>query len=224
MTSKPSKDAASVPTFEDVARKIAGANAPPWLAAHFKRWVPSLRLDRYVEKMQPTKAAMKKRLAGIRNAALLLQHELSDQPTREFLEIAPTGQIENASALKRSLQDLAERADRAITSPSLSTKAGKTIPGRSRAMVPNAFHAKTYCAALIAEAWAHSCGTYPSPRSLKAAAAADAYWRASGGKVTGWGDDPLTGWRPYFTKAQASATEAIRKECRRHLIEAARRG
>jgi hypothetical protein len=90
-----STDAASVPTFADVARLVAGIDTPPWLAAHFERWAPSLMLDRAVEKKQPTKAAMKKRLAKVKYAALLLQRALSDPPRREFLETTPLGRIEN---------------------------------------------------------------------------------------------------------------------------------
>jgi hypothetical protein len=224
MTSKPSKDVASVPTFEDVARIIAGANAPPWLVAHLKRWGSSLFLDRHVEAIQPTKAVMKDKLGAVSNAALLLRRALTDAATREFLEIAPLGQIENTPVLERSLQNLAERAERAAASPVISTKAGKTKPGRTRATVPDAYSAKTYCAALIAETWAYLHRRYPASRNRKAAAAADAYWRASGGKATGWGADRLNGWRYHFTKAQAPTTAAVRKECRRRLIEAARWG
>lgn len=209
-------------TFEDIARKIAGANAPPWLAEHLRRWSPSLFLDHHVEAIQPTKSAMKGQLAAVGDAALLLGRALTDTSTREFLEIS--GRIENTLALVNPLLDVAGAAERASASPALSTEAGKTRAGRGRAVPPNTFPAKVFCAALIAETWAYFHNCYPSPQNREAAAAADAYWRASGGKVTGWGDDPLTGWRPYFTKAQASATGMVRKECRRHLIEAARRG
>ena len=84
-----SKDAPSVPTFADVARFIAGPDAPTWLVEHFARWSPSLMLDCSAEKMQPTRVAMKERLAEVRDAASMLQHALRHTPTREFLEIAP---------------------------------------------------------------------------------------------------------------------------------------
>jgi hypothetical protein len=88
-TSSPlAKDAASLPIFAEIARLIAGPDAPQWLAAHFKRWASSLMLDRFVEKEQPTKAEMKDRLAEVRDAALLLRDALNDTPVREFLEIA----------------------------------------------------------------------------------------------------------------------------------------
>jgi hypothetical protein len=218
-----SKDAASVPTFADVARLVADADTPPWLEAHFERWSPTLTLDRLVEKRQPTKTAMKKRLAQVRDAALLLRRALYDTPTREFLEIAPLGRIKNPYALVLGLQDLAERADRATASSALSTKSGKTIAGRTRAVMCDAFSPKLLCVALIAETWVYFHGGDPAPRSRKAAAAADAYWHASGGKATGWGKEPLNGWRYYFRKVQEPAVAAVRAECRRHLVEAEKR-
>jgi hypothetical protein len=68
-----SKDAPSVPAFADVARLVAGTDAPPWLAAHFERWTPSLMLDRCIEDKQPKKSETKKRLTEVRDAALLLR-------------------------------------------------------------------------------------------------------------------------------------------------------
>ena len=50
-------------------------------------------LDCSVEKMQPSRVAMKERLAEVRDAASKLQHALRHTPTREFLEIAPSGPI-----------------------------------------------------------------------------------------------------------------------------------
>ena len=44
-------------------------------------------LDCSAEKMQPTRVAMKERLAEVRDAASRLQHALRHTPTREFLEV-----------------------------------------------------------------------------------------------------------------------------------------
>lgn len=84
-TSPPlSENATSAPTFVDVARFIAGPEAPTWLVEHFARWSPSLVLDCSVEKMQPTRVAMKERLDEVRDAASRIQHALLHAPTREF--------------------------------------------------------------------------------------------------------------------------------------------
>jgi hypothetical protein len=66
-----SEDATSAPTFADVARFIAGPDAPTWLVEHFARWSPSLMMDRSVEKMQPTRVAMKERLDEAQSSTAL---------------------------------------------------------------------------------------------------------------------------------------------------------
>jgi hypothetical protein len=142
--------------------------------------------------------------------------------TQAGLEGAGLVRIENRGGLERALQIIAERAELAVASPALSTQAGKTKAGRGKALPPDAFAPKTFCAALVAETWAYLHGDYPKPRNRKAAAAADAYWRASGGGATGWGNDQLNAWRPYFSKAREPAVATVRAECRRHLVEAAR--
>jgi hypothetical protein len=216
-------DAASAPTFENVARFVAGPDAPAWLVAHFKRWANSLEVDRFVEEKQPTKVAMKRQLAEVKDAALLLRRALSDTPTREFLEISPQSPIEHHNVLDHLLADLAERAKHAMASRLLSTETGKTKAGRKRAAPPDASSAKLFCTALIAEAWAYFHHSDPAPRNQDAARAADAYWRASGGKTNSW-TVPLNGWRPYFQQVQEPSLAAVRAECRRHLIEAAHQG
>src|SRR6202045_4680103 len=106
-TSPPlSENATSSPTFAEVARFIAGPDAPTWLVEHFARWSPSLMLDCSVEKMQPTRGAMKKRLAEVRKAALLLRKELNDTPIREFLDSTPQDRIEYRGVFEPMLQDL----------------------------------------------------------------------------------------------------------------------
>jgi len=217
------KNAPSVPAFADVARFVAGSDAPPWLAAHFERWAPSLKVDRFVYEMRPTKAEMKKRLAEVRDAALLLRDALNDTPIREFLEIAPLGPIEFRGVFDQMVQELAGRAERAMASTLLSTETGKTKAGRTRAMPPDASSAKLFCAALVAEAWAYFYHSDPPPRNQDAAREADAYWRAAGGETNSW-TVPLNGWRPYFQQVQEPSVATVRREFRRHLVEAAHQG
>jgi hypothetical protein len=216
---QPAGAAASASTSADVAHLVAGSAAPTWLAEHFEQWAPSQKVDRHVEKKQPKRTAMKKRLAEVAAAASLLRDALNDTPTREFLEIMPGGRIEYHGLLDRILPDLAERAERASASSALSAQDGTTKAGRTRAMPPGALSAKVFCAALIAETWAYFHSGDPPPRNQRAARAADALWRGSGGETTGWGSDPLKSWRPYFEQARQPSLTEIRKEMRRHLIE-----
>lgn len=210
-------------SFEAIAHLIAGEDAPPWLAEHLKRWIPSIRVDRVVEKRQPGRSEMRNRLVKIWKAAALLTRALDEPSTREFLEAGPSGPIENIGAFGQSLKDLVDRADHASASRALADAAGKTRAGRGRATPPGALSAEAYCALLVAEAWRYFHGRYPTPRSRKAAQAAEAYWRATGVERKGWGNDPLNAWRHHFRAAEALKTEdKLRTEIRRHLDEHAR--
>ena len=205
--------------FADVAQLIAPNNTPAWLAEMLRDWAPSVALDRYVQATQPTKAEMKKRLLDIRDAALLLQRTLSDAPMREFLEIEGSIRIENVGGLDHTLRTIAERAERAAASPTITTAAGETKKGRGKALPLEAISAKAFCALIIAETWAYIREGQPAPRNQEAAAAAHAYWQASGGTTQSWGSDPRIGWSYHFKEAQSPAAERWRKEVLRHCVE-----
>ena len=99
------QNASPKPSFEAVAGLVAPANTPPWLEEYLEKWGPSVMLDRGVTTNQPTKKAMKERLTNVSNAAALLNKELSDTATREFLERAGRVRIENLGGLQRALTD-----------------------------------------------------------------------------------------------------------------------
>jgi hypothetical protein len=80
-------------SFADVARKVAGGDAPPWLSTTLERWGPSLSLDRGVVYKQPTRSQMRKNLQGARDAAMLVVSALNDGATRDFLNAASGGTI-----------------------------------------------------------------------------------------------------------------------------------
>jgi hypothetical protein len=149
--------------FAEVARIVVGAEPPPWLTAQFYSSAASLRLVRLMDEKRRTRVMMKKRLAEVKDAALLLRGALVDPPTVEFLESEGRGLIENPIRLMRELRDLADRAESAAAP--LSTSGGKTKPGRSRAIVSDGIPAKLYCAALIAETWTFFHHKGPRPRS-----------------------------------------------------------
>ena len=105
---------------------------------------------------------MKKNLQGVRDAASIIIGALNDGPTREIVDAASPGKIEYHDHIDRMLRDLDRRAKQAISS--LSTSDGKTKPGRNKAMAAGAFHPKTYCAALISEAWSFIHSAEPAPK------------------------------------------------------------
>jgi len=208
--------------YVEIARLIAGDDAPPWLAKHFKRWAGSLFLDRHIQTGQPTKSEMKKELQSVEEAAAQLSFSLSELKIREFLEAGSLGPIDYIGTLTRCLDDIADRAARAMNSDALSRPDGITRPGPGPALPPGVTSPQGYCALLIAEAWREFHGSYPALGSRNAGEAADLLWRAAGGDHKGWGSDPINAWRHHFARAQESEAFGLRAEYRRVLQEAAR--
>jgi hypothetical protein len=127
---------------------------------------------------------MRATLTKVGEAATFLLSALRDVPTLEFLEQEGSVQIENRGGLENTLRVLGERAVLAAASPRIAAKS-KVMKGCGRALPTNALSPKTFCAIIISEAWNFVHDKYPAPRNIKAAAAADAYWRASGGVSRG---------------------------------------
>lgn len=224
-------------SFESIASLIAGDCAPEWLPQHLRRWATSVSLDRAVQKRQPARKKMKKRLAEVKAAASLLRCALRQPSTREFLEIPPFERIANRGVLEQCLGDLADRADRGLKSPLLTNAVGKTKAGTGRAMPPGAVATQIYCAMMIAEIWKLFRGRYPGVNNCKAAQAANDYWLVCGNcsednhwrklfqnENMEWSGGSLTRWRRFFEKARPPVMAAERAEYGRHLREAQRHG
>jgi hypothetical protein len=212
----------TAPIYAKVAALIAPTDTPPWLATMLSNWAPSLALDRGVHANQPTKVRMLESLIQIKKATAFLLQALQDAPTREFLEHEGSVRIENLGGLYDALQKLSERAALAAASPQISevsetSTTAKKGPGK--ALPANAYSPKTFCAVIISEIWNYLHGEYPPPRNLKAAAAAEAYWQASGGVTRPWGSNPFSSWRYHFEQAKSPTTEKERREICRHCVE-----
>jgi hypothetical protein len=161
---------------------------------------------------------MRARLQKLKRSAELAARELQDSTISEFLQAEERASLPPTIDLSTYLKDLRNRADASLSSSHLATKSGKTKAGRSRGLPPNASSPRGFCAAVILEAWAYfHDGKYPATSNMKLAAAADEYWRASGGGIRSWGDDPLKAWRPYFVEASQPSLTDIRRELRRHI-------
>jgi hypothetical protein len=230
--SSPVEDCAATSSFADVARIITGDDNPPlWLVKHFKRWAPSLAMARGIAVIQPTKAKTRKRLQTVNDAAHTLIDALNDGAVRGFLDEAPD-EIPYHGPMDHMLRDLARRAEESAVS--LANADGKTKPGRNKAMPRRACDPKSYCAAMIAEAWSFFHGHEPSPKNQDAAAAAQIFWNGSVGilsigpvkkaiesivdrETKSWGSERLNGWRHHFEQAKAPALSKERAEFRRHL-------
>jgi hypothetical protein len=198
-----------------------------------KNWAPCLATDRGIAIKQPTRSEMKKNLQSVRDAASLIVSALNDGATRDFLDAATPGKIPYHGQIYGILRNLVLRAEESAAS--LSTADGKTKAGRNKAEPPGYFPPKTFCAALIVEAWSFIHGAEPAPKNRKAAAAANSFWRMSIGNLSieptkkplerivakeskSWGER-LNGWRHHFEQAKEPAVSNIRREFRRHLKE-----
>jgi hypothetical protein len=78
----------SLRTFEhfvEVARLIAGDNAPEWLPRLLHSWMCDLHRARFVDSQRPTRARMRRRLGCFEAAASLLSEELASPGLGSFL-------------------------------------------------------------------------------------------------------------------------------------------
>jgi hypothetical protein len=230
--SRPVEEGAATSNFAEVARIITGDDNPPlWLVKHFERWASSLAMARDIAVNQPTKAKTRESLQAVKDAAYTLIDALNDGAIRDFLDEAPD-EIPYHGSMDHMLRDLARRAGESAAS--LANADGKTKPGRNRAMPPRACHPKSYCAAVIAEAWSFFHGDEPPPKNQDAAAAAQIFWNGSAGimnvepaksafqgvvaqETKSWGSERLNGWRRHFEQAKDPALSEDRAEFYRHL-------
>jgi hypothetical protein len=181
--------------FADIARILAGSDAPPWLPGFLEWWSQGVRHDILVDEYRPSKRKTVKRLLGVEQAVAVLQRELGNPSIRNLLEAAKTPRRIHVAIT--DLKDLSARAEIARSSPELVGKSGRTKSGPGKPDVPDVFNAKALCAARIFEAWRLLNGRAPGISNLKAAEAAQAYWLAAGGASNGAGD-PKNGWYDYF--------------------------
>ncbi|QIG98091.1 hypothetical protein [Bradyrhizobium sp. 6(2017)] len=183
-----------IPNFTDIAKLIAPDDPPSWLPAHLGWWSDGLRYDQMVDEVHPSTRQARDRLAAIAAAAELIAREL-ESPVISALVLAASPS--KLSVTRRDMQQLASRAESARLSPPLVSTSGKTKRGRGKPKVPNIFDARTLCATRIVVMWRFFRKTVPGIGNLEAAAAAQAYWLACGGRSDGHGD-PLNGWYDYF--------------------------
>ena len=203
-----------------LAVMISGQDpAPDWLAFHLKQWIPCLLLGRVVLAQQPTRAQVIKQMRGLLAAISTVSAAIVDDAAKGLLELPPAVPLEDAACM-RMLTDLAARATGVVEHPDFVTVDGKVRPGRSRALPKSLPSARDDCAGFVADAWEACRGKAPSPRSVRAAEAAQAFWELVGGASTGWGNTRAPGWRHPFENAVWFKMSAYRVEQRRHLTEA----
>jgi hypothetical protein len=162
---------------------------------------------------------MRERLSCFEAAASLIIEELESPWVPEFLGADPNDISPEREMIIRVLEDFAGRANRASVSPALATGTGATKAGSGRARSDASVSARTYCALIILETWKFIHGAEPSPKSRRAAEAAEMYWRAAGGEPHSVGEEPLSCWRYHFQLASENKARVMTAEYRRHLVE-----
>ena len=211
------------PCYQEISELIAGRDAPSWLPRFLSDWAISLALDRNVQAVELKRAEMRKILAEIGGATIVIRRRLGDPQVKNFLEDDPLGAITYRGALDHLLADLASRAAQAGNSPQLVDAKGRTKAGQGGAASSRAISPMNYCALLIAVIWRQFNAGTLTVRNLKAARAAEMLWSATGKERQGWGNDPLTAWRHHFKAARTlKGAENLSAEIERHLTEHAR--
>jgi hypothetical protein len=211
------------PTFAEVALLIAPHNTPPWLPAFLEWWAQGIRHDWWADQYRLTTSQTAQKLSEVVDAVTIFERNLIDPNIRNLLEAAKSAsQIRLPMAL---LRDIADRAEITLSSPILIGSDGKTKRGRGKPSVPDIFDAKTLLAARILELGRFLNKFEPGVKSMNAAAAAQAYWLASGGISNSFGN-PLNGWKHHFriAKDQAGSIGLRRLIWWRDLVQCAQRG
>ncbi len=211
-----------LPTFAEVAQLIVPVNAPPWLPAHLEWWAQGIRHDQLVHQYRPTTVQTVEGLTEVANAFRVLEQHLSNQNIRIWIEFH--GRPYHIGLPIAVLKNSTDRVEDTLSSPALTGKDGKAKRGRGKP-APHVFDAKTLLAARILELGRFLNKLEPGAKSLKAAAAAQAYWLACGGESNGFGD-PLNGWKHHFKLAKDNAGSIGLKRLIwwRDLIQCQRRG
>lgn len=104
----PRNDSKPTSIFHEVAREIAGPEAPEWLAP-FLEWLSRGSVyDRMFQKQQPTRSTIRDRLREIIKAVATIPRSIKDPNDMLFLRaVKPNWMTSNPDS---ALKDLSERA------------------------------------------------------------------------------------------------------------------
>jgi hypothetical protein len=196
---------------------VAGGEPADCLVDALTIGAQMVRLARFAEEHQPTRAEMRNHLQSIVEtpSSLLRLPDPLFLTVLSYLDKASDRQLDLAGDA-RVESDIRERARRApALIPKGGPKGGGTKgAGRGRAwVVPDAPSARDLCALIVQEAWFLSRKKRFGKRNPTAIAAADAYWQACGGSASAWSHRgaEVTGWIKHFRKGSAQDYEANRQ-------------
>jgi len=220
------------PTFEDVARLIAGKEGDvEWLADGLRAWVwpqerhpprarkygSGLGMFADMARVRWSRARLLKALTKtLPSAANTIDDLLRDWALFSFLtdeRLGPGFSALERVALGNQLHEIRRRCVQVSQFPELVSKDGKPKAGRNKVLAPGQVDEKVACASTVAVAWKFARGKPPGPHVKQAAKAADLLFdlgMAPAGRFDlvkrrpVWGEDPLDAWPPYFRAAFVS--------------------
>jgi hypothetical protein len=206
--------------YSGAANHLNKQKAPPeWLSTYLLQWAPEVIMQRELTNANVSREHIMSKLAGVEAAATQLADLLEDRAVMKFLQMPPHQPFQSELKTKMFIGEILVRAHDAATSSILMRGDGRENSGAGKAITSNEVNPKQLCAAIVAEAW---CALHGSPpiASKFAAAAASAYWVASGGTLDrSVGSSPVGMWRNYFDELRdEQLLWDKRKEMKRQLL------
>jgi hypothetical protein len=196
-----------------------GKSPPEWLPAFLMQWAPEVIVQRELTEANVSREYIMDKLASVETAATQLAELLEDRAVLNFLQMPPHRPFQSELGTRMLVGEIQIRAHDAATSPVLLRGDGRENSGAGKAITSDEVNPKQLCAAIVAEAWCALHGSYPIA-SKPAAAAASAYWVASGGTLErSVGSSPVGLWLEYFRKLKDEQfLWGRRKEMKRQLL------
>ncbi len=205
--------ASELATLNEIARLVAGDKARDWLAELLGDFKDGpLFLNRIVALIEPTPTQFRSRIDRLRKAAVLIIRETLSPTMREFLGAPSSGVISDENLRDALIDVVGKRTERAAKHRSVADAAGHAKRGRGRVRTPGRLPPEVICAVLIVETWRYFRGKAPTPGSLKAASAAEKYWRLAGGNAPKVVQQPLARWKLRFVAALKGVSDPKRGE------------
>ena len=184
----------------EIARLLAGAEAPAWLANVVLTLVHMVIQRRWVDAELLTREELHGKLCRLRDATTLILDELCSPSIRDFLRWAPFHTSIPDTSLGEALRTMRDRIDVALHNEALVVAPGRVNKGPGPARAPMRPTPETFVTVVVAEMWAYFPLGPLAPHGKKIAEIAEKLWVLAGGAPHSKGDEPLAAWGPRFVK------------------------
>lgn len=192
---------------EEIARLLAGAEAPAWLTDVLLTLVHMVIQRRWVDAELLTREDLHDKLCRLRDAATLIIAELYSPSVRDFLRWASFHASFSDNDLKEALQTMSDRIDVALRSEALVVAPGRMNKGPGPARAPMRPPPQIFVTVLVAEMWEHFPLGPLAPHGRKIAEIAEKLWVLAGGAPHSDGDESLAVWGPRFVKVRNRSSD-----------------